>query len=259
MYDRVFEAAKGLGVVFGTHCAYKDIGMYEVCGRVGYDYVWIDGEHGSLSLNEFQDAIIGTNAGGAAAIVRVPGHEERDVKAILDMGPQGVIFPQVNTASIAEKVIKHCLYPPQGTRGFAPLRAMDYYQMSARDYLSSSMQHFLRIIQCEHYTAVNNLYEILEVPGISAVIVGPLDLSLSIGKLGQYSDPEFIELTDRVIHICKEKKIPFGISTGRYSDFLKYWIDNGASFVSVGNMYDFFISGSRNLLAELHSYKETSS
>lgn len=93
MYDRVFAAAHGSGVAFGTHCAYKDAGMYEVCGRVGYDYVWIDGEHGSLSLNEFQDAIIASNAGGAAAIVRVPGHEERDVKAILDMGPQGHHIP----------------------------------------------------------------------------------------------------------------------------------------------------------------------
>lgn len=230
--------------------------MYEVCGRVGYDYVWIDGEHGSLSLNEFQDAIIASNAGGAAAIVRVPGHEERDVKAILDMGPQGIIFPQVNDAETAEKVIKHCIYPPFGTRGFAPLRAMDYYQMPADAYLSSSKDNLLRMIQCERYSAVDKLDEILEVPGISAVIVGPLDLSLSIGKLGKYSDPEFLGLTDKIIHTCKEKGVPFGISTGRYPEFLKYWIENGAAFVSVGNMYEFFVSGSRNLLTELHSYEK---
>lgn len=251
MYDAFFEAAAGGRPVFGTHCAYKDISMYEVCGRVGYDYVWIDGEHGALGMGDYADAIIGTNAGGAAALVRVSGHLEQDVKAILDLGPQGIVFPQVNTPEQAEKVVKLCQYPPEGTRGFAPLRAMNYYQMSGEEYLERSTVEPLRIIQCEHYTAVENLNDILDVPGISAVIVGPLDLSMSIGKLGAYSDPEVLGLMSRIIAICNERHMPFGISTGYYPDFLKFWIESGVSFISAGNMFSFFVDGSKKMLQEL--------
>lgn len=251
MYEKLFGAVEENKLALGVHCVSQDIMMYEMCGKVGYDFVWIDGEHGALGLNQFASAIIGTQAGGAAALVRVPGNTERDVKAVLDLGPQGIIFPMINTAEDAETAVQLCRYPPQGIRSFAPLRAMEYYQLPVDDYMDKADNKTLRLLQCEHYKSVENLDEILEVPGISGIIIGPLDLSASVGKLGCYSDPEVLQLLTTAIKKCKEKKIPFGTCIGYNPDFVKFWIDNGISLLTVGNAYEYFNLMSKKVINEV--------
>lgn len=250
MYDTIFNALNGGPPAFGTYCAYQDIGMYELCGKLGYDFVWIDGEHGAIDPTGFANAIVGTNAGGAAALVRSPGHSERDVKAILDMGPQGIIFPMINTAQEAQEAVSLCRYPPHGRRSFAPLRAMEYHQLPLEEYMERTEHGLLRMVQCEHYRSVENLDEILDVPGISAIVVGPLDLSASVGKLGQYSDPEVLELLQQIIRKCRQRGMPFGTSITYDPNFMRFWFENGISFLSVGNMYEYFSHMSKKVMAQ---------
>lgn len=254
MYDKFFDAVAENRLTLGAHCLSQDITMYEMCGKIGYDFVWIDGEHGALGQDKFTSAIIGTQAGGAAALVRVPGNTTRDVKAILDLGPQGIIFPMINTAEEAETAVKQCLYPPAGNRSFAPLRAMEYYQLSPEEYMDRVQNRTLRLLQCEHYESVKNLDEILEVPGVSGIIIGPLDLSASIGKLGRYNDPEVLELMLTAIKKCKEKKIPFGTCIGYNPDFIKFWIENGISILTVGNAYEYFNAMSKKVMHEVEEW-----
>ena len=110
----------------GTHCSSEDIGLYEMCGPLGYDYVWIDNEHAGLTVPIVRNGIVGTNAGGCAALVRIRCNDPALVKPILECGPDGIIFPMINCPDEAEKAVKSCLYPPMGTRGFGPLRAINY-------------------------------------------------------------------------------------------------------------------------------------
>ena len=255
MFEGFYSALKGRHTAFGTHCSYRDIGMYEMCGGLGYDYIWIDGEHGSLSLNEINDAIVGSNAGGAAALVRVPGHSQRDVKPILDMGPQGIVFPMINSPEEAEEAAKLCLYPPRGTRGFAPLRSMRYNQQSIEEYLSEADDKILRMIQCEHVESVRRLNEILDVPDISCVIIGPMDMSASVGKLGRLTDPEVIGLYVKAAEICKSRGMPFGTSIPYHPDFMKFWIELGVSFISVSNVYQFFNIMSEKIVSEARALR----
>ena len=240
MFDTFYRAAQGEGLAFGTHCSYKDIGMFEMCGSLGYDYVWIDAEHGSLGLDGICNGIVGANAGGAAALIRVAGFTQQDVKPILDMGPQAIVFPMVNTPEEAETAVKLCQYPPKGNRGFNPLRSMRYNQQPLDEYLREADDKILRMIQCEHIDSVRRLPEILEVPDISCVIIGPMDLSASVGKLGKLGDPELIGLYTKIAAACKERHVPFGTSIPYVPELMRFWIDLGAAFLSVSNMYECF-------------------
>lgn len=244
----------------GTHCFCEDIGFYEMCGMLGYDYVWIDNEHAGLTDITIRNGIVGANASGCAAFVRVRCNDPALAKPVLEMGPDGIIFPMVNTAEEAERAVKSCLYPPKGTRGFGPIRAMKYNtlpEVDLDDYVEQANRSVLKIIQIEHETAVKNLDEILEVPGIDLVICGPMDLSASVGKIGRFSDPEVSGLMNSIIDKCKDHGVNYGLSIGYGMDLVKYWLDRGANFVSMGNPYDYFNMMSRNTLTELHHHLES--
>ncbi len=249
--NTIREAMEGRRLAFGTHCSSQDIGLYEICGRIGYDYVWIDNEHAGMTFPMIYNGIVGSAAGGAAALVRVGGHETDNIKPVLEMGPEGIVVPMVNTAGEAEKIVSRCQYPPAGTRGFGPLRAIDYYQTPMEEYLAAVNQNTLCMLQCEHAESVENLDEILEVPGVDAIICGPVDLSASVGKLGRLNDPEVMALMAEIIRKCRAARKPFGVSVGYNWPLIEYWVTNGASFVSMGTAYDYFSMTSRWVLGKV--------
>ncbi len=258
MFEKFYEAKNGQSLAFGTHCWSADITLYEICGHLGYDYVWIDNEHGGMTLPMIQNGIVAANASGAAAIVRVPGHGVEDVKPVLEMGPQGIVFPMVNSPEAAEKCARHCKYPPFGTRSYGPLRASKYHQMSLETYLSDTEKNTLCFIQCEHIDSVACLDEILEVPGVDVIICGPMDLSASAGKLGQLTDHEIVHYMDTIICKCKQHGKAFGVSMGDNRAIAQYWIENGANYVSIGSVFDYFSRCSHEMLNMVADWKKTS-
>lgn len=235
---------------FGTHCSATDADFYEMCGLLDYDYVWIDNEHAGMTQPMIKNAIVATNAGGSCAFVRVPNHEMAHVKPILECGPDGVIFPMVNTADQAAHCVSLCTYPPKGTRGFGPLRAIDYGCKDFSEYVATVDASFLKIMQCEHAEAVNNLDEILEVPGVDAIICGPMDLSASVGKMGRFFDPEVLSLMEKIIQRCKAHGKPFGLSIGMDMELVRFWLEKGASFLSMGTPQDYFREMSRTVVRQ---------
>ena len=233
---------------FGTHCYTADPDFYEICGMLGYDYVWIDSEHASITFPLLKNAIIATNAGGISAIVRVADHQMCNVKPVLESGADGVVFPMVNTAEQAKQCVSHCVYPPKGTRGYGPIRAQDYNVMPLDVYLEKAEKRVLKLMQCEHVESVRNLDAILEVEGVDGIICGLMDLSGSIGKLGQLNDPEVMELAQTIIDKCKAHGKPFGLSTGMDRNVIKFWISQGATLLSAGNPLDCFRLMSNDLV-----------
>ena len=230
-------------VALGTHCSSEDIGFYEMCGSLGYDYVWIDNEHAGITVPIIRNGIVGTNAGGCAAFVRIRWNDPALAKPVLECGPDGIIFPMINSPEEAETAVKSCLYPPHGIRGFGPLRAINYGINTFKnmdEYIEFANKNIMKIIQAEHKKGVENLDRILEVPGIDVVICGPMDLSASVGKMGKLADPEVTGLMEKIIKSCKAAKIPFGISIGYDLDLIRFWIEHGAAFISMGTAYDYF-------------------
>ena len=254
---RIQTAMAESRTVLGTHCSSEDIGLYEMCGPLGYDYVWIDDEHAGLTIPIIRNGIVGANAGGCAAFVRIRCNDPALVKPILECGPDGIIFPMINSPDEAEKAVKSCLYPPMGIRGFGPLRAINYGINNFHnfdEYMEFANKNILKIIQTEHQAGVKNLDEILEVPGIDLVICGPMDLSASVGKLGRLTDTEVVGLMEEIIISCKAAKVPFGLSVSYDMDLAKFWIERGASFVSIGTAYDYFRIMSQQVLDEIKMF-----
>ena len=251
MFERFYQARNGNGFAFGTHCWSADLSLYEICGHLGYDYIWIDNEHGGMTLPMIYGGIVAANASGAAAIVRVPGHGVEAAKPVLEMGPQGIVFPMVNTAEAAEVCARHCKYPPRGTRSYGPLRAINYYETPLEQYLEQTERSALCFLQCEHIDSVHNLPDILEITGVDVIICGPMDLSASVGKLGQLNDSEVVELMNTIIRTCKAAKKPFGVSVGDNWPLAKFWLENGASYVSVASVFDYFSKCSHEVLGRV--------
>lgn len=235
--------------VVGAHAFYLDPSITEALGLHGFEFVWIDGEHSAFDKASILGHIIAAKAAGTASIVRVPWNDPVLVKPILEMGPDGILFPMVCTAKEAKKAVEACMYPPKGVRGFGPRRANGYGAVSNEIYLAHPEESFLRILQIEHVDAVHNLREILEVDGIDFPLIGPNDLSASIGHLGNTKQPEVRALCEKAIEICKEMGRPFGVSVGAGDhEAIRYWIEKGVSFIGCGDDISYISMGSHATL-----------
>ena len=121
---------------------------------------------------------------------------------------------------------------------------------SFQEYVETVDQSFLKIMQCEHVESVKNLDSILDIPGVDAVICGPMDLSASVGKMGNYFDPEVLGLMQTIIDKCKAHNKPFGLSIGVDMELIKFWLDRGASFLSMGTPQDYFREMSKTVIQQ---------
>ena len=239
-------------VCLGTHISLYDPSITELLGNVGYDYLWIDTEHTTIDLQTLQMHLIAARASGTAAIVRVPCVDQVRVKPVLEMGPDGIVFPQVNSYELAKTAVEACMYPPKGNRGFGPRRAIQYGRISLDDYYSSVDDDLLKLLQVENISAVEDFERILTVPGIDGFIIGPCDLSASMGHFNDLHHPEVIESMKFVIGKSHEAGIPIGVSFGacRYED-IEFWKEMGVDMISLAADTDHLLRGGEAYLRDM--------
>lgn len=227
-------------LLIGSHVSLIDSSIIEIIGHAGYDYVWIDTEHSTIDYQTLQAHIIAAKAAGIASIVRVPWNEPYLAKRVLEIGPDGIIFPMINSADEAKQAMDTCIYPPNGKRGFGPVRAIQYGHQQVDDYISESSDSFCRFIQIEHKSAIDNLDQILQVPYIDGLIIGPCDLSASIGELNCIYGEKTSIMIDEIVKKAKAALMPIGLSTGATGEMdIQYWKDKGIQFLSAGGDYHF--------------------
>lgn len=179
--QKITEKMKNGEPVVGVFVLLADSSVSEIVGYSGCDFVWIDSEHGMMDRREIYHHVLAAQSAGACAFVRVPGVEYYQIKNTLDMGPDGVIFPFVNTPEIARKAVEACTYPADGgKRGIGPLRAIKYGVDYEPDYLKVAKDEVWKIFQIESMEAVGNLEAIAKVPGYQSLFVGPADLGMSM-------------------------------------------------------------------------------
>lgn len=208
----------------------------EMVGALGYDYIWVDTEHEAMDYHTVLMQIIACKAGGTASVVRIPFNEPYLAKRVLEMGPDGIIFPMVSSATEAKAAMDACLYPPLGKRGFGPRRACGYGAEDLFEYIKDAPDRTCRFIQLEHIDAIRDLDNILKVPYIDGMIVGPCDLSGSIGHLNEIFHPEVLALIDIAIAKCNQANMPIGVAVGANSERdVQFWFDRGFQFISAGS------------------------
>ena len=243
-------------LIVGAHTFFTDPAITEALGCHGFEFVWIDGEHSAFDKQNTLLHIIAAHSAGTASIVRVPWNDPVLVKPILEMGPDAILFPMVCTKEEAVEAVKSCMYPPKGVRGFGPRRANGYGAIETAEYLENAPESFLRIVQIEHVKAVENIEEILTVEGIDLCLVGPNDLSASIGHLGDTRHPEVVGLYEKIIASCKKLNKPFAVSVGATDHVaIKYWIENGVSLIGCGDDISYISAGSKETLKYVESIK----
>ena len=203
----------------------------EILLDVGFDWLFIDGEHGPLGLHEIK-GILQTVGNHIPCLVRTPDDSQVAIKQVLDLGAAGIIVPQVNTAVEAAAVVQHAKYAPMGQRGVGLARAHGYGG-SFQDYLQRANDETCVVVQAEHRDAVDNIEEIINVDGIDAILLGPYDLSASLNRMGQIDSPEVTEAIARVTDACISKSMPLGYF-GVSADAVKPFADRGYSLLVAG-------------------------
>lgn len=171
----------------------------EIMASAGFDWLVIDAEHSVISLSEIQTLILAMDAHDCPAIVRLTSNDPNQIKRVMDAGATGIMVPLINSAADAEAAVRHTYYPPQGTRGVGLARAQAY-GAGFKPYIDWLSNHAVVVVMIEHRDAVDNIDEILDVEGVDAFIIGPYDLSASMGMPGEVSHPDVL---DAIAHTLK--------------------------------------------------------
>lgn len=182
----------------------------ELLSHVGFDWLWFETEHTATGNESLLTMLQATNGSSVSTIVRVPWNDKTMIKRVLDCGPDGIIIPLVNSKEEAEEAVKAMKYPPVGERGAGLYRAQ-CYGLHMGEYMASANDEVMTILMIEHIKAVENIEAILSVPGIDSIMIGALDLSGSMGILGQTADPKVEEAIQKVLAAAKKANMPCGI------------------------------------------------
>jgi len=180
------------------------------------DFLWLDLEHTPMSLEAIQAHILATRGSGVPGLVRVPTSDVGYIKRVLDTGAEGLIVPQVRSAAEVRAVAANCRYAPQGERGFGPRRSIEYGRQSVADFLAASNKNFFLAVQIEHVAALEDLDAILTVEGVNSIVVGPYDLSGSMGLLGELSHPKVARAIESIVQ--RSRKAGRYVGMGMFPD-----------------------------------------
>ena len=215
--------------------------VIEIMSTAGFEWLCVDIEHSANDLSDVFNLIGHIQGSGMQALVRVYENDPVVIKRVMDAGADGVVVPMVNSVSDAEKAVASVKYPSIGNRGVGLSRAQNY-GIGFAEYQDWLEQDAVVIVQIEHINAVGELSGIIEVPGVDGIIVGPYDLSASMGFPGDFGRKEVLEALEKVDKTCKDHGKPLGfhvISTDHQKVLEK--VEAGYSFLAFS--LDFFFLG----------------
>ena len=223
----------------------------EVLAAAGFDWLVVDMEHSSIGLNELLPLIISIEANQMVPLVRVGENNPNLIKRVMDAGAYGVIVPNVNSREEALDAVKAVKYPPIGTRGVGLYRAQKYGRQF-EEYKAWLSNESVVIVQIEHIDAVEKIDEILSTQGIDAFMVGPYDLSGSLGKPGVFDDPEVAKALKKVIEAGKRHNITAGFhSVSSDPEEARKRLQEGYKFLAFSLDTIFLGDAARNALSKL--------
>jgi len=204
----------------------------EIMAKAGFDWLAVDLEHSVITIREAEELIRVIDLCGVAPLVRLSANDPVQIKRVMDAGAHGVIVPMVNSAVQAEQAISAVRFPPQGRRGVGLARAQGYGRRFD-EYLNWVSEEAVVIVQVEHIEAVNNLEAILAVESVDGFIVGPYDLSGSLGVPGELNHPLMKEAMERIISVGAASGKTPGIHVVEPDvEELKLRIEQGYRFVA---------------------------
>ena len=236
--------------VLGTHVHLSDTCITEIFASLGYDFIWVDMEHTTLSPEQVRSHILAAKAHGCPVIVRVPVDDLTNTKRILEMNVDGIVFPMVKDYEHAKRLIDQTLYPPYGTRGCGPKGAVRFGIDDEPTYYKEGHLKLCRFVQIEQKSAALDAERIASIPYLDGCVLGMHDLSGSIGRLGDVFCEENVELAMLGVNAFKRAGKTVGVSTGATDiETLTRYHDMGINMIACGADFSYLVDGARHALA----------
>ena len=234
------------GMKLGTIVTIDHPAIVEIARLAGFDWLWIDGEHGRF--NEVSAATACAIGGGELPVfVRLPDRSATAIKRFLDTGCDGIILPQVSSAEEVDEIARAALYPPRGERSVGIARAQGYGSRFAE---CLEKQDYAIVVQIESVGGLKNAKAIVGHDAVDAVVIGPYDLSGSFGIPGQIDAPQVLEGIATVRELCKASGKPCGIFAAT-ADKARAYTEKGFELVAVGIDCSVLMGGYRTVLESL--------
>ena len=223
--------------------------VVKILAQAGYDFLFVDTEHNMIAPDTLVHVVQMARSCGISPIVRPTDAEYHLIANALDTGADGLIVPRVETAEQARRLVSYTKYPPVGVRGCGGSHTIDYQVLNWSEVVPWLNEQTLIATQVESVRALDALDEMVQVPGVDAIIVGPTDLSISLGVPGQNNDPKMVAAIERVIATCNAHGKPCGIVLAS-GDAVAPWVKRGMRFVVAGSDSSMLLQmGMRNVQA----------
>ena len=253
MENTLKQLLKSGGTAIGTMvCDTRTPAIARALAVAGFDYFILDTEHGSFSLETVSDMMQMARLEGITPLVRVPDFSYPFIARAMDAGAMGVMVPRVKTRAQVEQIVAAVKYPPMGERGMMNARTnTEYRGMTIGDYGTRANAETMVVVQIETREAVDDIDAILAVPGVDAALMGPADLSVSLGTM-DIGHPKVTEYIQRVADAAKRRGLPSGTHVGDL-DMLKTWRDRGMRLLMYSYDFGLMMSGGAAAIKELRS------
>ncbi len=217
--------------VFGCFVRYPDPGLVEFLSYQGWDFFVFDAEHGTIEPRDGENMARAAETNDITALVRVPAAQQHILLRYLDVGAQGVQVPWIHTAADAINAVRFVKYQPQGVRGLAGARAADYGQRAPyADYIKEANKETMVIVQMESPEAVANIREIVRVPGIDVIFIGPTDLSNSYGAANDLKNEQLQQALQQITEAVVPSDKALGIFVNNVES-ARQWQQRGARYL----------------------------
>jgi 4-hydroxy-2-oxoheptanedioate aldolase len=243
--DLLARGENPLGIFVG----FSDPSVVEILGHAGFDFCVIDTEHLPLDFGDVQNLVRAAEVVGVTPLVRVSENNPKFILRVLETGAAGIMVPHVKDAADAERAVRAVKYLPRGGRSLhGAVRAADYGRIPLQEHLASSNVGTIVIVQIEEREAVDRIEEIVRVPDLDSLFVGPVDLSASYGVPGRLQDPQVAASMERVVKATREA----GLWAGRFMARL----DEAETLLRAGIQYFVFSTDTALLMNCCHSAVE---
>ena len=233
------QALRNRKKLFASWISYSHPSITETFAKAGFDFIAIDMEHSTINQSESQRIIAACQSEGVPTLPRPVSHSNDTIKPLLESGADGILIQMVNSAKEVSKLISNIKYPPVGRRSYGVSRTQGY-GFDFQNYITNWNKTSIFMVQIESLDGVNNIDEILSFDQIDGVMIGPYDISGSLGVPGELNHPKVIEASKKVIKACEK----FGKSCGTQlnnpnQQNINYLFDMGYTYAILGS--DLFV------------------
>jgi len=250
MKNRLKELLGAGQPAIGTILQIPSAPLAEIVAQAGFDWLLVDAEHGPIGLETIHAMVRATSGTQTTPAVRIASNLDWLAKRVLDVGALAVMMPSVNSGAEALAAVRAVRYPPEGTRGVGPTFAALRWGLAGEEYIRKANREVMAIVQIETIKAVERIDEILAVPGIDLPLIGPYDLSASMGLLGQVDHPEVQEAIGRVLAATRKVGMPAGIF-GMSADEANRYLEQGFRAILVSVDAAFLTAGVKATLGRI--------